>query len=261
MPNLKTDTNAAGQISTDLIGGSYNKTSNYAEYSYEEREAIAKRHKIWAQGLLWTLANHKDVPDFVRENTSAWGYAKDEWTDNGNWPYEIYIREARRMDGVYTMTQADIQHPKPYDNDTVVAVGYYTLDVHQVERVVINDRIHDEGLIHVPNPGPFSVPYGSIVPRKEDATNFVNPVTMSATHIALSAIRMEPVYMIMGQSAGAAAVLAIEDNVAVQDVDRKKLKGRLKDHAQVLESFSITLQPSRHWLVACFISCLFYIIL
>ncbi|KAG5759297.1 hypothetical protein H9Q72_012579 [Fusarium xylarioides] len=260
MPNLKTDTNAAGQISTDLIGGSYNKTSNYAEYSYEEREAAAKRHKIWAQGLLWTLANHKDVPDFIRKNTSAWGYAKDEWTDNSNWPYEIYIREARRMDGVYTMTQADIQHPKPYDNDTVVAVGYYTLDVHQVERVVINDRIHDEGLIHVPNPGPFSVPYGSIVPRKEDATNFVNPVTMSATHIALSAIRMEPVYMIMGQSAGAAAVLAIEDNVAVQDIDRKKLKGRLKDHAQVLESFSIQLRPSQHLLLVSFISCLFYII-
>ncbi|KAG4276888.1 hypothetical protein FPRO04_14227 [Fusarium proliferatum] len=260
MPNLKTDTNAAGQISTDLIGGSYNKTSNYAEYSYEEREAAAKRHKIWAQGLLWTLANHKDVPDFIRKNTSAWGYAKDEWTDNGNWPYEIYIREARRMDGVYTMTQADIQHPKPYDNDTVVAVGYYTLDVHQVERVVINDRIHDEGLIHVPNPGPFSVPYGSIVPKREDATNFVNPVTMSATHIALSAIRMEPVYMIMGQSAGAAAVLAIEDNVAVQDVDRKKLKGRLKDHAQVLESFSITLKPSQRLLLVGFISCIFYLI-
>ncbi|KAF5716273.1 hypothetical protein FGLOB1_2662 [Fusarium globosum] len=260
MPNLKTDTNAAGQISTDLIGGSYNKTSNYAEYSYEEREAAAKRHKIWAQGLLWTLANHKDVPDFIRKNTSAWGYAKDEWTDNGNWPYEIYIREARRMDGVYTMTQADIQHPKPYDNDTVVAVGYYTLDVHQVERVVINDRIHDEGLIHVPNPGPFSVPYGSIVPKREDATNFVNPVTMSATHIALSAIRMEPVYMIMGQSAGAAAVLAIEDNVAVQDVDRKKLKGRLKDHAQVLESFSIMLKPSQRLLLVGFISCIFYLI-
>ncbi|KAG4255912.1 hypothetical protein FPRO03_04860 [Fusarium proliferatum] len=260
MPNLKTDTNAAGQISTDLIGGSYNKTSNYAEYSYEEREAAAKRHKVWAQGLLWTLANHKDVPDFIRKNTSAWGYAKDEWTDNGNWPYEIYIREARRMNGVYTMTQADIQHPKPYDNDTVVAVGYYTLDVHQVERVVINDRIHDEGLIHVPNPGPFSVPYGSIVPKREDATNFVNPVTMSATHIALSAIRMEPVYMIMGQSAGAAAVLAIEDNVAVQDVDRKKLKGRLKDHAQVLESFSITLKPSQRLLLVGFISCIFYLI-
>ncbi|KAF4344575.1 hypothetical protein FBEOM_1473 [Fusarium beomiforme] len=259
MPNLKTDTNAAGQISTDLIGGSYNKTSNYAEYSYEEREAVAKRHTIWAQGLLWTLANHKDVPKFIREETRAWGYAKDEWVDNGNWPYEIYVREARRMEGVYTMTQSDIQNPKPYDNDTVIAVGYYTLDVHQVERVVINDRIHDEGLIHVPNPGPFSIPYGSIIPRKEDATNFVNPVTMSATHIALSAIRMEPVYMIMGQSAGAAAVLAIEDNVSVQDVDRKKMKDRLKQHKQVVESFSVRIQPSWQGVVVGFTFCIYYL--
>ncbi|KAF4456143.1 hypothetical protein F53441_1627 [Fusarium austroafricanum] len=244
MPNLKTDTNAAGQISTDLISGNYNKTSNYAEYSYEERKVAAKKHRVWAQGLLWTLANHKDVPEFIRDETSKWGYAKDEWVDNNNWPYEIYIREARRMEGLYTMRQVDIQNPKPYDNDTVVAVGYYTLDVHQVERVVINDRIHDEGLIHVPNPGPFSVPYGSIIPKKEDATNFVNPVTMSASHIALSAIRMEPVYMIMGQSAAAAAVLAIEDNVSVQDVDRKKLKKRLEDKKQIIESSSSRVQPS-----------------
>ncbi|KAF4998652.1 hypothetical protein FGRMN_2978 [Fusarium graminum] len=218
MPNCKTDTNADGQVSTDLISGSYNKTSNYAEYSYEERKAAAHKHKVWAQGLLWTLANHEDVPELIREEVSAWGYAKDEWTSNDHWPYEVYIREARRMDGEYTMTQADIQTPKPYDNDTVVAVGYYTLDVHQVERVIIEDRIFDEGLIHVPNPGPFSVPYGSIVPRKQEATNFLNPVTLSATHIALSAIRMEPVYMILGQSAATAAVLAIEDNNVPRDL-------------------------------------------
>ncbi|KAM0468149.1 hypothetical protein ACHAP7_011221 [Fusarium lateritium] len=260
MPNCKTDTNAAGQVSTDLISGSYNKTSNYAEYSYEERKAAAHRHKVWAQGLLWTLANHRDAPEILREEVSAWGYAKDEWESNDHWPYEIYIREARRMDGVYTMTQADIQTPKPYDNDTVVAVGYYTLDVHQVERVIIEDRIFDEGLIHVPNPGPFSVPYGSIIPKKEDATNFLNPVTMSASHIALSAIRMEPVYMILGQSAATAAVLAIEDNVSVQDVDRKKLEERLSEDAQVLESLSTKLSPC-HWLLVTSIFCFHHLIL
>ncbi|KAF4967663.1 hypothetical protein FSARC_4822 [Fusarium sarcochroum] len=253
MPNCKTDTNAAGQVSTDLIGGSYNKTSNYADYSYEERKAAARRHKLWAQGLLWTLANHDDVPELIREDVGAWGYAKDEWVDNDNWPYEIYIREARRMTGEYTMTQADIQDPKDYEDDTIVAVGYYTLDVHQVERVVINDRIFDEGLIHVPNPGPFNVPYGSIIPKKEDATNFLNPVTMSATHIALSAIRMEPVYMILGQSAATAAILALEDNVNIQDVDRKKLRKKLEDDDQVLESFSRRLElSSLHWISVFF---------
>ncbi|KAF5667228.1 hypothetical protein FHETE_5931 [Fusarium heterosporum] len=260
MPNCKTDTNADGQVSTDLISGSYNKTSNYAEYSYEERKAAAHRHKVWAQGLLWTLANHKDVPEFIREEVSAWGYAKDEWTSNNHWPYEVYIREARRMNGEYTMTQADIQTPKPYDNDTVVAVGYYTLDVHQVERVIIEDRIFDEGLIHVPNPGPFSVPYRSIIPREQEATNFLNPVTLSATHIALSAIRMEPVYMILGQSAATAAVLAIEDNVSVQDVDRKKLKERLSDDAQVLDSLSTRLEPRLYSLIIFCFFCVYHIL-
>ncbi|QPC62928.1 hypothetical protein HYE67_005159 [Fusarium culmorum] len=241
MPNLKTDTNAACLVSTDLIGGSYNATANYAEYSYKDREAAAHRHTVWAQGLLWTLANHKDVPEHIRDEVSLWGYAKDEWTSNDNWPYEIYIREARRMNGVYTMTQQDIQHPKEY-NDTIVGVGYYTLDVHQVERVVVDDRIFDEGLVHVPNPGPFRMPYGSIVPRKQDAVNFLNPVTVSATHIALSAIRMEPMYMILGQSAGTAAVLAIEDNVNVQELDHKKLKKRLEGDTQVVKSFAATLR-------------------
>ncbi|KAL3595713.1 hypothetical protein FPOAC2_10068 [Fusarium poae] len=251
MPNLKTDTNAAGLVSTDLIGGSYNETSNYAEYSYKDRQETAHRHKVWAQGLLWTLANHKDVPEHIRTEVSFWGYAKDEWTGNDNWPYEIYIREVRRMNGAYTMTQHDIQNPKEY-NDTIVAVGYYTLDVHQVERVVVGDRIYDEGLVHVPNPGPFSMPYGSIIPRKQDASNFLNPVTVSATHIALSAIRMEPVYMILGQSAGTAAVLAIEDNVSVQDVDRKKLKERLEGDTQVVEkSFAATLRTGcLYWAVS-----------
>ncbi|KAJ3538504.1 hypothetical protein NM208_g5882 [Fusarium decemcellulare] len=261
MPNLKTDTNAAGQVSTDLIGGNYNKTSNFAEYSYEERQACAERHKLWAQGLLWTLANHDDIPEDIRLNTSLWGYAKDEWVDNDYWPYEIYIREGRRMDGMYSMTQADIQAPKEYDNDTIVAVGYYTLDVHQVERVVIDHRIFDEGLIHVPNPGPFNIPFGSIIPSANDATNFLNPVTLSATHIALSAIRMEPVYMILGQSAATAAVMALEQGVNVQDIDRKKFKEQLEGDSQVLKSSCTKLRLTYlHWIAAFFTIYMYYVI-
>lgn len=257
MPNLKTDTNAAGLVSTDLIGGSNNATSNYAEYSYKDREAAAHRHKVWAQGLLWTLANHKDVPEHIRQEVGLWGYAKDEWVSNDNWPYEIYIREARRMNGMYTMKQEDIQNPKDY-NDTIVAVGYYTLDVHQVERVVVEDRIFDEGLIHVPNPGPFSMPYGSIIPLKQDAMNFLNPVTVSASHIALSAIRMEPLYMILGQSAGTAAVLAIEDNVSVQDLNRTKLREQLEGDTQVVESLAADLRPaSMYWTISVILLCFY----
>ncbi|KAH7175383.1 FAD dependent oxidoreductase-domain-containing protein [Dactylonectria macrodidyma] len=236
MPNIKTDSNAAGQVSTDLIGGNYDDASrsNYAEYSYQQREAVQLAHKVYTQGFLWTLANHPRIPQSIRTAISKWGYAKDEFVSNGNWPYEIYIREARRMAGVYTMKQDDIQQPKQFLNDTVVGMGSYYLDVHQVERVVVDGRIYDEGLVHVVTNAPFAIPFNAIVPHARYATNFLNPVTMSSTHIAYAAIRMEPTYMILGQSAATAAVMAIEQGVKIQDVDREKLTARLIADKQVL---------------------------
>lgn len=254
MPNLKTDTNAKGQVSTDLIGGNFDSESNYAEYSYEERKKVALKHKVWAQGLFWTLANHRRIPRGIKMSVGKWGYAKDEWIKNDNWPHEIYIREGRRMNGVYTMTQDDIQNPSSTPNDTLVGIGSYTLDVHQVERVVVDGRLHIEGLVHIPVQSPFNIPFGAIIPRSQHATNFLNPVTLSCTHVALSAVRMEPTYMIMGQSAAIAAVLAIEQDVDIQDVDRDALMKQLKGDRQVLESESRSMRPSIVSLVVAFIS-------
>ncbi|KAF5027620.1 hypothetical protein F66182_291 [Fusarium sp. NRRL 66182] len=233
MPNIKTDSNAAGQVSTDFIGANYDDSSNYALYSYEKRREVFQLHKSYTQGFFWTLANHPRVPQSLRTRISAWGYAKDEWVKNGNWPYEIYIREGRRMDGVYTMTQADIQSPPPRPNHSI-GKGQYTLDVHQVERVIVNGKIFDEGKVHVPTPGAFNIPLGTILPKESQATNFLNPVTLSATHIAYSAIRMEPTYMVLGQSAATAACLAIDQGVSIQNVDRARLIARLKADKQVL---------------------------
>ncbi|KAH7111535.1 FAD dependent oxidoreductase-domain-containing protein [Dactylonectria macrodidyma] len=218
MPNIKTDSNAAGQVSTDLIGGNYDdeSKSNYAEYSYQQREAVILAHKVYTQGFLWTLANHPRIPPSIRTAISNWGYAKDEFVSNGNWPYEIYIREGRRMAGVYTMKQNDVQQPKQFPNDSVVGIGSYYLDVHQVERVVVDDRIYDEGLVHVVTNAPFVIPFNAIVPHASYATNFLNPVTMSSTHIVYAAIRMEPTYMILGQSAATAAVMAIEQGLTAR---------------------------------------------
>ncbi|KAH7140010.1 FAD dependent oxidoreductase-domain-containing protein [Dactylonectria estremocensis] len=234
MPNLKTDSNAAGQVSTDLIGGNYNNESNYAEYSYAQRETTMLAHKIYTQGFLWTLANHPRIPLSVRTDIGHWGYAKDEFVRNDNFPPEIYIREGRRMAGMYTMSQRDVQVPKEFPRDAVVGMGCYFLDVHQVERVVVQDRVYDEGLVHIITHAPFAIPFNSIVPDARYATNFLNPVTMSSTHIAYSAIRMEPTYMIMGQSAGTAAVMAIEQGVNIQDVNRGKLTARLNADKQIL---------------------------
>ncbi|RFU80687.1 hypothetical protein TARUN_1511 [Trichoderma arundinaceum] len=236
MPNEKTDTNSNGQVSTDFLGGNYNtkKETNYIEQSVEERRVIADNYKTYTQGFFWTLANHPRVPERFRTSASTWGYAKDEWTSNGNWPYEIYIREARRMQGSYTMTQSDVQNPTAFEEDSIIGLGSYTLDVHEVERIVIDSKIHNEGLVHVPVSKPFPIPLGSILPRPNDVTNFLNPVTMSSTHVAFASIRMEPTYMIMGQSAATAAVLAIEQCANIQDVDRRKLSDRLKADNQIL---------------------------
>lgn len=245
MPNLKTDTNAKGEVSTDFVGGNYDNISNYMEWSDDQRAASAEEHKAWTQGLLWTLANHTRVPSRVRDSVRQWGYAKDEFVSNDNFPYELYIREGRRMAGVYTMVQRDIQYPQPIQNDSTIGIGSYTFDVHRIERVLVGNDTFTEGFVHQPNKAPFPIPYGSIIPDAKDATNFLNPVTLSSTHIAFAAIRMEPTYMVLGQSAATAAVLAIEQGVKVQDVDRHKLTKRLKADSQVVEGLGSSLKPPR----------------
>ncbi|KAF4978447.1 hypothetical protein FZEAL_5172 [Fusarium zealandicum] len=236
MPNLKTDSNAEGEVSTDLFGDNYNSKakSNYALYSYKERQAVAEEHKTYTQGFLWTLANHNRIPKSIRQSYSNWGYAKDEFTANGNFPNELYIREARRMKGIYTMTQRNVLQPGPFPRDTSIATGSYYLDVHAVERVLVGDKIYTEGAIHTVTNKPFPIAYNSIIPAANVARNFLNPVTMSATHVAYAAIRMEPAYMQMGQSAGTAAVHAIQQKLPVQDIDRNVLNARLRADKQVL---------------------------
>lgn len=236
MPNEKTDSNSNGQVSTDFLGGNYDtvKKTNYIEESLEQRQTIANNYKTYTQGFFWTLANHPRVPATIRNATSAWGYAKDEWTSNGNWPYDIYIREARRMQGTYTMTQNDVQSPKGFGTDSIIGLGSYTMDVHEADRVVIGSAIQNEGLVHTPVTNPFPIPFGSIIPPSDSITNFLNPVTMSGTHVAFAAIRLEPTYMIMGQSAATAAVLAIEQCVNIQDVDRQALSAQLEADKQKL---------------------------
>ncbi|KAL7782025.1 FAD dependent oxidoreductase domain-containing protein [Trichoderma ceciliae] len=236
MPNEKTDTNSNGQVSTDFLGGNYDaiQETNYVEKSVEERIAIAGSYKTYTQGFFWTLANHPRVPERFRNSARTWGYAGDEWTSNENWPYEIYIREARRMQGNYTMTQREVQSPMGFGEDSIIGLGSYTLDVHEVERIVIDSRIHNEGLVHVPVSKPFPIPFGVIIPPSNVAINFLNPVTISSTHVAFASIRMEPTYMILGQSAATAAVLAIEQCTKIQDVDRQKLSDRLKADKQIL---------------------------
>ncbi len=230
IPNHKTDTNNHGPFSTDNIGMNY----DYPDGDYADRERIFREHVTYQQGLMYFLANDPRVPQEVRGSMSEWGLAKDEFVDSGHWPHQMYIREARRMIGVYVMTEHDCLGqcvtPKP------IGQGSYTMDSHNVQRYVKPDGfVQNEGDIGVGTPRPYQIAYDAIVPKREQCTNLLVPVCCSSSHIAFGSIRMEPVFMILGQSAATAAVQAIDRNQAVQDVDYEVLRSRLLADNQVLE--------------------------
>ncbi|HVK17541.1 MAG TPA: FAD-dependent oxidoreductase [Fimbriiglobus sp.] len=230
MPNGKTDTNNNCAFSTDHIGANY----KYPEASYAEREAILKDHESYQKGLMWTLANHPRVPQKVRDQMAKWGLAKDEFTDNGNWPHQIYVREARRMVSDYVVTENDCRRLR--DTPQSVGMGSYNMDSHNCARYVTPEGfVQNEGDVQVGPGGPYKISYLSLVPKKGECPNLLAPACLSCSHIAFGSIRMEPVFMILGQSAATAAALAIDGKLDVQAVDYTKLKERLLADKQVLE--------------------------
>jgi hypothetical protein len=231
IPNHKTDTNNHGPFSTDNIGMNY----DYPEASYERRREIIAEHETYQKGLMYFLANDPQVPQSVREKMSQWGLAKDEFVDNDHWPHQLYVREARRMIGAYVMTEYDCLGKKQTPNP--VGMGSYTLDSHNVQRYVKEDGfVQNEGDIGVKPDRPYSIAYGALTPKKGQADNLLVPVCVSSSHIAYGSMRMEPVFMILGQSAATAAVLAIDGDVCVQDVDYAALREQLLRDDQVLEA-------------------------
>lgn len=229
-PNRKTDTNNHGPFSTDYIGANY----EYPEASYEERAAILKAHEDYQKGLMWFLANDPRVPEDVRKRHSEWGLAKDEFVDNGHWPHQAYIREARRMVSDFVISE---RHLRGFDdtNDSV-GMGSYNMDSHNTQRYVDADgHVRNEGDVQINPGGPYPISYRGLVPKRDEADNLLVPVCVSCSHIAYGSIRMEPVFMILGQSAAVAAKLAIDDDIAVQDVAYADLKPRLEELGQVLD--------------------------
>lgn len=231
IPNLKTDTNNHGPFSTDYIGKNY----DYPEASYERRREIIKEHEDYQKGLMYFLSHDPRVPETVRTEMANYGLAKDEFTDNGNWPHQIYVREARRMIGAYVMTEHDVLGEKEVPQP--VGMGSYSLDSHNTQRFVTRGGfVQNEGDIGVHPKQPYSISYGTLTPKKSDCTNLLVPVCVSSSHTAFGSIRMEPVFMILGQSAAAAASLVIDEGIAVQDLAYEKLRKVLLDEKQVLEN-------------------------
>lgn len=229
IPNRKTDTNNHGPFSTDNIGMNY----DYPEASYERRREIIKEHENYQKGLLYFMANDERMPSDVQEEIKKWGLAKDEFVDNGNWPHQLYIREARRMIGHEVMTEHEVLNTRDVNNS--IGMGSYTLDSHNVQRYIKEDGfVQNEGDIGVPTKSPYKISLGSIMPKKEECSNLMVPVCVSSSHIAFGSIRMEPVFMILGQSAATVAVMAIDNNQAVQDIDYPSLKKQLIADKQIL---------------------------
>ncbi|MGH9338818.1 MAG: FAD-dependent oxidoreductase [Acidobacteriota bacterium] len=230
IPNAKTDTNNHGPFSTDNIGMNY----DYPEASYERRREIIREHELYQKGLMYFIANDPRVPEEVRVPMSRWGLAEDEFVDNDNWPHQIYVREARRMIGEYVMSEHDILIRRSTPGS--VGMGSYTMDSHNVQRYITPDgNVQNEGDVGVRVRTPYQIAYQSLTPKKIQCANLLVPVCVSCSHIAYGSIRMEPVFMILGQSAATAAVMAIDRKESVQDVPYADLRRRLLSDGQVLE--------------------------
>jgi hypothetical protein len=230
MPNRKTDTNNHGAFGTDCIGMNY----DYPDGDYAARERIVREHKVYQKGLMWFLANDPRVPETVRKRVGRWGLARDEFVDNGNWPWQLYVREARRMVSDYVHTEHDCRRTRATPES--VGMGSYNMDSHHCQRYVDADgHVRNEGDVQVNPGGPYMISYRSIRPKAEQCTNLLAPVCLSSSHIAFGSVRMEPVFMVLGQSAAAAACLAIDDGVDVQKVSYPRLRKRLQEDGQILD--------------------------
>lgn len=230
IPNKKRDVNNVGPFSSDNIGMNY----EYPEASYEKRKEILDEHINYHKGLLYFWGHDESVPKRLRDNINKWGLAKDEFVDNGHWPYQIYVREARRMIGGFVMTENEILGRNNVDKP--IGMGSYTMDSHNTQRYITKEGyVQNEGDLGVDAEKPYQIHLGTILPKKEECKNLLVPAAVSSSHIAFGSIRMEPVFMILGQSAGTLAAMAIDAKTDIHEVPYEKLSAQLRKDGQVLE--------------------------
>jgi hypothetical protein len=224
----KTDINNNGGFSTDFIGMNY----NYPEADYATRQKIWNEHLDYIKGFITYLKTSSRVPSDIQKEMNLWGLTQDEFRDTGGWPQQMYVREARRMVSDYVMSENNCRYQETITDS--VGLAAYNMDSHNCRRIVRNGRVENEGDVQVPPMKPYPISYRSIVPKQSECENLFVPVCLAASHIAYGSIRMEPVFMIMGQSSATAASLAIDDDVSVQHVNYDKLRARLLADKQIL---------------------------
>jgi hypothetical protein len=228
IPGKKTDTNNHGAFSTDFIG----RNHAWPTASYSGREKIFQAHVTYQQGLQWFLANDPSVPAAIRGEYARWGLPRDEFVTTGGWPHALYIREARRMVSDYVTTENDCRGARVADDP--VALGAYGMDSHNCRRILHNGHLCNEGDVQAAGFKPYAISYRSIVPRRGECGNLFVPVCVSASHIAFGSIRMEPVFMMLGQAAAIAAGLALRERCAARDLPYAALREALTKNGTVL---------------------------
>ncbi|WPU93190.1 FAD-dependent oxidoreductase [Mucilaginibacter sabulilitoris] len=227
MPNHKTDINNGGGFSTDMIGYNW----DYPNAGYKKRAEIQKMHELYDKGLLYFIQHDPRIPAAMRNFLLNWGYPKDEYQDNHHWSPQMYVREARRMIGEYVMTQANCERREVVPDG--IGMAAYGMDSHNTQRLVINGMAKNEGDVEKGGVGPYPIAYRALTPKRNECTNLLVPVCLSASHIGYGSIRMEPVFMVLGQSSATAAVLSVNNNAPVQDVDVSEIQKILKQNPLV----------------------------
>lgn len=221
MPNNKTDINNKGGFSTDMIGHSW----DYPEASYEARKKIDQKHREYIEGLLYFLAYDPEIPQHIKDQMREYGWPKDEFKDNGGFPHQIYVREARRLVGDFVMTEHHVRGEKAIED--TIALGAYNLDSHHSNRYVVNGMVKNEGEFQEPV-SPYPISFKTLVPNANECTNLLVSACVSASHVAYGSIRMEPVFMMIGQASGIAAAEVVKNKQKVQDIDGNNIEKLLK---------------------------------
>ena len=230
LPNQKSDSNNDSGISTDYIGMNH----NYVEADYATRAVMFRAHETYQKGLVWTVQHHPRVPEEIRNFYLPWGLPLDEFTESGHWPPQLYIREARRMQGDYLITENIVNRTIPVEDG--VGLGSYAMDSHHTQYCIGEDGfLRTEGGFYLPLDAPYPISYRALLPKTSECTNLLVPVCVSATHAAYGSVRMEPVFMILGQSAATAACLSLEDGIPLAELPYELLRERLEADGQILD--------------------------
>lgn len=239
LPNGKTDLGSWHDLSANLYG----MNREWPEGNAQKRAEIYRYHLRFTQGLLWILQNDPAIPEETRKAWRDWGLTKDEFTDNGGWPRQLYVRDARRMVSDLVLTEHHTRRINPEPIADPIAVAFWPTDTHSVRRIVRDGAAYNEGFVFDDNNwGPFGISYRSLVPKRQEATNLLTPTCVSSSHVAYGAIRLEHTFMSLGEAAAHAAVLALERKADVQDVPYTELRRRLLAQGQIL---SVALVPAK----------------